>query len=225
MMIERVKNMKNIRHAQLRSPIGPFCVTLLFLQNALNPEPTGSVNILLSEQFRSPAHRLHMKPNRTPIRALPSIHNLANMAAVGVKLCVSATPVEGLQNVRATCRRLIVQTGGVQTVPDIQHEDAIKMTPTHSFGLQTEEGYGKSGFGFRIKIENKKTTKLTESMKASVEESLPWKNDSLRLKLSKKQQSRVSYQTADLSKTMYQELQKLLKILRERDKNHKVTSV
>lgn len=148
--------MKNIRHAQPCSPIGPFCVTLLFPLNALNPEPTDSVNILLSEQFRSPAHGLHMKPNRTPIRALQSIHNLANMAAVGVKLCVSATPVEGLQNVRATCRRLIVQTGGVQTVPDIQHEDAIKMTPTHSFGLQTEEGYGKSGFGFRIKIENKK---------------------------------------------------------------------
>ncbi len=51
-----------------------------------------------------------------------------------VNLCVRAAPVEVLQGLRATCRRLIVQTGGVQIVPDIQHEDTIKMTPiSHSF--------------------------------------------------------------------------------------------
>lgn len=58
-----------------------------------------------------------------------------------VDLCVRAAPVEGLQGLRATCRRLIVQTGGVQTVPDIQHEeDTIKMSPfpTLSLRLQTK---------------------------------------------------------------------------------------
>lgn len=53
-----------------------------------------------------------------------------------VDLCVRAAPVEGLQGVRATCRRLIVQTGGVQTVPDIQHEDTIKMTPIPTLSLR-----------------------------------------------------------------------------------------
>lgn len=53
-----------------------------------------------------------------------------------VDLCVPAAAGEGLQLHWATCRRLIVQTGGVQTVPDIQHEDTIKMTPYPTLSLR-----------------------------------------------------------------------------------------
>lgn len=51
-----------------------------------------------------------------------------------VDLCIRASPVEGLQGLRATCRQLIVQTGGVQTVPDIQQEETINNESiSHSF--------------------------------------------------------------------------------------------
>lgn len=70
--------------------------------------------------------------------------------------------VEGLQGLRATCRRLIVQTGEVQTVPDIQHKDTIKMTPfpTLPLRLKTKIKLLKSGFGLILKALPLETKRL-----------------------------------------------------------------
>lgn len=127
----------------------------------------------------------------------------ANRDEVG--LCVPAAPVEGLQGLRATCRRLIVQTGEVQTVPDIQHEDMIKMTPfSHSFIKTKNQNkatvkVGLVGFLKALPLETKSLPKQTDPMKTSVEESLTWKNNSRRLKTNEQRLRGFSYQTADSS--------------------------
>lgn len=92
---------------------------------------------LNSFELPSPAHRTSRKAEADVVQGLTSAAPTRPTVNPGqVDLCVRGAPGESLQGLRATCRRLIVQTGGVQTVPDIQHEDTIKMSPFPTLSLR-----------------------------------------------------------------------------------------